>query len=368
MIAVVFNTLYALLLLTYLYGWRKSFLISVEPAATGDLPFVSVIIPVRDEAMNIEFIFRSLIEQNYPTEKCEWIFVDDHSVDTTVEWLIRQKDQRCKFFSLKSDQTGKKAALKAGVEMAKGEWILTTDADCTLPSDWIMSMVSYGWRNDAMMVCGLVKVEEDQKVVTAFQSMETGVLQFSGVGSLAMGRPLLNTGASLAFRKSAWEEVQGYQSNEHVASGDDTFLMLSFDKHFPGKVLPLVAHAATVSTRGMKTMKEVLYQRLRWNGKVKHYPPGYIHGVGILVMTAALSFLFSFFQLISGFTTIQCFLSVLLLRFIPEMIILIEWKKLTTQRFSLISMLTMSIFYPLFTVFSLLIRPFVSNLWKGRKL
>ncbi len=366
---VLLNLGYALLLVYYSRGWKMA--IEKAPAylSDNDLPKVSVLLPVRNESENISSFIQSLQSQNYPAEKVEWIVIDDHSEDDTWKKLSLLTDPRLHIVRLQeATHQGKKAALTAGVHAATGEWIITGDADCTMSANWIRALVTKGIADDAMMVCGLVKVEDEGRPITAFQAMETAVLQSCGAGSLQNGFPLLNTGASLAFRKSAWLKADGYRQQQHIASGDDTFLMLSFNNFFPGKVVPLVAPDAVVSTRPMPTLLNVIQQRLRWNGKVKHYPVGSIHFVGLLVMAAALAFVCAIFLFIMDRSTVATFGLVFLLRFIAEWILLRNWGKLTNQFFSLYEIVLMSFFYPLFTLFSLIIRPFVNNSWKGRKL
>ena len=370
--AIVFlllNLGYALLLIYYSRGWKMAIRNVPGNVSDNELPHVSVLLPVRNESENISSFIQSLQSQNFPAEKVEWIVVDDHSEEDTWKKLSLINDTRRKIVRLQdAARQGKKAALTAGVHAETSEWIITGDADCKMTENWIRALVTKGVAADAMMVCGLVKVEDEGRAITAFQAMETAVLQSCGAGSLQNGFPLLNTGASLAFRKSAWLKADGYRQQQHIASGDDTFLMLSFNSFFPGKVVPLVVSDAVVSTRPMQSVMNVIQQRLRWNGKVKHYPVGYIHFVGLLVMGAAIAFVCAFFQFIIDRSTVATFGLVFLLRFIAEWILLRNWGKLTNQFFSLYEIVLMSFFYPLFTLFSLIIRPFVNNSWKGRKL
>ena len=77
------------------------------------LPFVSIIIPARNEQDNIEKCLVSLIKQNYPTTKFEIIVVDDNSTDNTLKRIkkIQQKYPRLKIIELKDkpdNWTGKK--------------------------------------------------------------------------------------------------------------------------------------------------------------------------------------------------------------------------------------------------------------------
>lgn len=369
MVAVILNVLYALLLLQYSRGWKKALAGNPVSFSDEELPHVSVLIPVRNEAAHLTSLLNSLRNQNYPRDKTTWIFINDHSEDAGVEMLKEINDPRLKIIELTASGVhGKKAALTAGVMAAATEWILTTDADCMMEAGWIRALLSKAIESKAVMVCGLVKVQQDHSVLGAFQAMETAVLQCCGAGALVLGFPLLNTGASLAFKKSAWLQCNGYTSKQHIASGDDTFLMLSLNAAYPGKVVPAVHQQALVTTLPQKKLMHIVQQRLRWNGKVKHYPLGTIHLVGFVVMAASLSFNISLVQYFIDNNAWSVFLLCFALRLLVESFLLYQWKKISAQKFSLPEIIGMSFFYPLFTLFSLIIRPFLRNIWKGRQL
>ena len=291
MIILGLNILYALLLLTFYIAVRR---LQKSPVhLSGDLPNVTVLIPLRNEAVHLPGLIASLQQQNYPAGKTSWIFIDDHSDDKSIEIIRSVKDSRITLVQLTPEKSGKKEALRLGVETSATEWICTTDADCLLKEGWLSQLINTSIKKNAVMVCGMVKVSPDHQLWSGFQAMETAVLQSAGAGSLAMQQPLLTTGASLCFLKSAWNEVDGYQSHAHIASGDDTFLMLHFMKHFPGRVVPSIHQDAVVQTYPMPDFISLLRQRIRWNGKVKHYEPGYIHLVGAIVMLASVGWVFA---------------------------------------------------------------------------
>jgi len=99
---------------------------------TGNWPFLSIIIPACNEAQHIESALSSLLEQDYPN--MEIIAINDRSTDRTgviIENLAR-KDSRLKALHIKElppGWLGKVNALHQGVQQAKGEWYLFTDAD-----------------------------------------------------------------------------------------------------------------------------------------------------------------------------------------------------------------------------------------------
>lgn len=364
-ILLLFNLAYAVMLLVFARSFRNGFRAVKE--VSGDLPFVSVVIPVRNEASRLSTLFESLKEQTYPSQKTEWILTDDHSSDTTLALLQQEKDPRLRILTLRDGETGKKAALTAGIRQSNGKWIITTDADCWQEKGWLSAMIAKAESEQAMMVCGLVKVEGDSSASAQFQSMETGVLQVSGAGSLRLGHPLLNTGTSLCFLKQAWEQINGYKGHEHIASGDDTFLMLRFHHQYPGKVHPLITGGAVVATHPAANWREVLQQRIRWNGKVRHYPTGSIHLTGAIVFLSGLLWLAAIPLAVMNVNYSWIFAGIFLLRSLSEAYVLHCWKVVTGQSFSPERMLLMSVFYPIFTLYSLIIRPFMKIEWKGRK-
>lgn len=363
---VLINTLYVLLLLWYRQHWQMSGVILPDKLEADELPTVSVIVPVRNESGNLKNFLDQISVQNFPSEKVEWIFVDDQSDDDSLQILKGYSKSIIKVLSLNpSEGKGKKFALKKGIENASGTWILTTDADCSMDANWIRTLIEYGVFRNADMVCGTVQVNSNDYFLHNFQAMETGILQLSGAGSLSAGYPLLNTGASLAFKKEAWLKVQGYATHEHVASGDDTFLMLSMHQQKEMKVIACSNKQANVSTQPVDSWREILNQRLRWNGKVKHYPIGYIHAVGAIVFLSTASVVYLLFRGWLGYS-LETLMIVVAVRFVAEYLLLKEWENFIGKKFSVIHIFLMSIVYPLFTVFSMVFRPFVRSDWKGR--
>ncbi len=92
---------------------------------------ISVIVPLLDEEENIEVLYRELIDQLRELgQKFEVIFVDDGSTDRTFEILskIQKDDSRVKVISFRKN-FGQTAALSAGFDHARGDIIVTLDAD-----------------------------------------------------------------------------------------------------------------------------------------------------------------------------------------------------------------------------------------------
>jgi len=104
----------------------------IDPSQLENFPFVSIIVPARNEAYIIERCVRSLLGQNYP--RLEVIVVDDCSGDNTAEILARlaEEDARLRVVHGKPPPAGwmgKAHAIYQGYRVARGDWLLFTDAD-----------------------------------------------------------------------------------------------------------------------------------------------------------------------------------------------------------------------------------------------
>lgn len=95
----------------------------------GSNPVLSVVVPVRDEVHNVSPLFEEL-RRSLAGVRHEIIFVDDASVDGTVDILMRLCETAPALRVLRHDfSAGQSAALLTGIRAARGEWIATLDGD-----------------------------------------------------------------------------------------------------------------------------------------------------------------------------------------------------------------------------------------------
>ncbi|MBS1487595.1 MAG: glycosyltransferase [Bacteroidetes bacterium] len=234
---------------------------------SNKLQFISVVVAVRNEQHNIKRLASGLLQQRYDRRYFEIILVDDHSADKTIESAghLLKDFSNLTFLILSSKVSGKKAALSAGIAAAQGTIIATTDADCLLPVDWLQQ-INFTFTNErCRMAIGPVSLQ-----ATGFFS-QMQAQEFAGVmavtfGTLGWRKPLLCNGANLAYRKQAFVEVNGYEGNEHIASGDDEFLMRKIQERYPDSIHLL---NTLVRTQPSPTVKDFFRQRIRWAGKWK---------------------------------------------------------------------------------------------------
>lgn len=286
LIFLLIAVLYAGLIVAFTAGWMR--LPVFWHKGRSDIPF-SVIIPARNEQKHIMQLLILLRNQHYPKNLFEVIVVDDHSTDATAAiverkiasgFLTNVRLLKAGDLNLKP---GKKNALALGIEMAKNNWIATLDADVLLGNHWLESLAGFIEQEQPAMVIGPVAMAPGKTLFSHMQALEFMSLAGSTAGAAAIGRPVMCNGANLAFRKDLYLEVGGYSGNEHLASGDDVFLLHKFKK-LPGAKIPyLKSHGAIVYTRAAFTVREFFSQRGRWAGKAGSYRDGFTLVVGFVV-------------------------------------------------------------------------------------
>lgn len=121
---------------------------------------ISVVIPVFNEEESLEMLYKELVSF-FKQRDCVIIFVDDGSTDSSLDILkeIEAKDKRVRVFSFRRNQ-GKSEALSLGFKKAKGEKIVTLDADLQDKPEEIQKLLEKaqeGWD----VVCGWRKERKD---------------------------------------------------------------------------------------------------------------------------------------------------------------------------------------------------------------
>jgi len=118
-----------------------------------DYPFVSVLMPVRNEAAYIRNAIASILEQDYPSERVEIIIADGISSDNTRQTICRQfGKQNLKII----DNPGRivPTGLNAALQIARGEVIIRVDGHTLIASDYVRHCVEALARTGADNVGG----------------------------------------------------------------------------------------------------------------------------------------------------------------------------------------------------------------------
>lgn len=299
----ILTIMYAVILMAYRYwfGKMREFqfnqlgALSPENSATR----FTVIIPARNEASNIKACVDSILNQDYPADAFEIIVIDDFSEDDTafIVHALSQQYPQVRLLKLadhcKEGETlaYKKKAIEIAVAEAKGDWILTTDADCIVPQRWLLLYNAYIQINQPCFVAAPVMFIKTAGVLNQFQLLDFLALQGITAAAVGAGKHSMSNGANLGFEKTAFIAVGGYQGVDHIASGDDMFLMHKMKQTLHKPVGYLFHPDAIVLTAAMDTWKGFIMQRIRWASKARYYDDRSITLVLTLVYFFNLSFI-----------------------------------------------------------------------------
>ncbi|GJM32199.1 MAG: glycosyl transferase [Saprospiraceae bacterium] len=284
--------------LRYLYWWRRLPEWSL-PTKFKPQTFVSILIPARNEAINIAACLQSILSQNYPTQLIEIIVIDDFSDDLTPEIVQGFNDVRIRYLSLadfvqESDQQAyKKKAIETGINQANGSLIITTDADCQLPYNWLALLVSYYEAKNPVFIASPVNFTRENSTLERFQSLDfAGMMLVTGAGIQGKFMHLCN-GANLAYPKKVFQEVDGFAGIDNLASGDDMLLLQKVAHRYPNRIGFVKSAEATALTSPMPDWRSFLSQRLRWASKSTAYREWRITLTLALVFAFCINIIFS---------------------------------------------------------------------------
>ena len=198
-ITIAVGLVYLFTIVMFGFGWLSIPFLRYQKSES--YIFASGIIPGRNEKNNIMRCLESVLAQHYQPDYFEIIIVDDHSTDNTSD-IIKSKYSSCKNIILISNQgQGKKDAITSAIKIAKGEIIITLDADCVVEQHWLASFIEYYKATNAKMIVGSVKLLYSHSVFTRMQSLEFMALSLTTGGALAFNNAVLCNGANLAFTR-----------------------------------------------------------------------------------------------------------------------------------------------------------------------
>ena len=243
---------------------RRSRSLDEEPAdVTGDLPFVSLVIPARNEGRNIRRCVESALTSDYA--RLEVVVVDDHSGDDTGDIVaeLASRDARVRVVTpppLPSGWFGKQWACDAGARVARGDIMGFLDADTWQAPDLVPRVVN------AMRSRGadLLTVAGEQEMGSFWERLVQPQV-FAVLGARYGGTEVVNesrhaankiaNGQCMFFRRDAYDAMGGHGAVREKVAED-----LALAQHWftAGRRVTLVLGLRQLRTRMYTSLREVV--------------------------------------------------------------------------------------------------------------
>ncbi len=356
--------LYLVIISLFLFGWEKIKVYSPIPHHFHSV--ISVIIPMRNEEININRLLLDLLQQNYPSKLIEVIVIDDHSTDNSLSEVKPFFSENIHLFSLPEGLTGKKSALNIGIKNAHGDIILTTDADCRVPETWLSTIACYfdDYSPSLLLspVCGI-----SHSFFEDMQALEIYSLQGSTAGAAAIHHAIMSNGANLAFPKKIYHDIRYLYEEKKIHSGDDMFLLHELKCKYPSGIHYLKSKQAAVFTELPSNPSSFFRQRKRWTSKAKFYTDSdtIVTAVIVLGMNVAL-----FSTIIYGIFSenIFPFMALFITKSFIDFIFLTRVTSFFGQKRLLWLFPIVQSFYFLYVCLTVFSAFFTSNSWKERSI
>ena len=379
MIIFGFILVYVFLISLFIVGYNR-----VSPftsAASNKIQSFSIIIPFRNEEAQLPALLESIHLLDYPVSQVEILMVNDGSSDRSVQTIQNyiHKNQLSHIHILENRrQSGspKKDAIKTAISVSKFSWVITTDADCILPSKWLGVLDSFIEKKNPNMVAGplaIVEKTNTSSFLHALEILDVHSLLGVTIGAFGLNSPIMANGAHLAYRKEVFHQVQGFEGNDHMASGDDLFLLEKFLAHDAKAVHYLKSKDVIVRTSTQDNWRGFMNQRKRWAAKASGFKSNFAKAVGIVVVLGNLSTVLAYGMLLwtifdKTLSFHLAFISTaILLKFLIDGLLIFKAQRFTGSHRNFLWYPMVALCYPIMTMTIALLAFTTSYTWKGRR-
>jgi len=372
---IVVTLCYAVLITALLFGWKQVKKVKLKGGAP--LNKFSIIIPFRNEAENLPELLYSLSNLEYQKSYFEIILVNDESEDNSLQACFHFKQSHPDLtFSIinnkRNTNSPKKDAITTAIVSSRFENILTTDADCIVPSSWLQVYNERIIETQASLIAGPVSFLNGRSIkekflnyLVAFQDLDFMSLQAAGIGAFGLKKPFMCNAANMCYRKEAFLNAEGYLGNSNISGGDDVFLLQKFTElNYP--VSFLKSEAAIVETKPQPSLESLFSQRLRWAAKAPAYKSAFAKLVGAIVFFMNLGLVLTMILVLFEVLQYQILLFSFAIKFVVDLSLLYVSANFFRKKMVLSHFLWSSLLYPFFSTSVAIASLFSGFQWKGR--
>ncbi|OEK01466.1 hypothetical protein BFP97_08005 [Roseivirga sp. 4D4] len=299
-ILVLFSVCLLVQILFHQLVFRKLLQKEDTPEKSSQTPSVSIIIAARNEDENLAKLIRALHDQDHPD--LEVIIVNDRSTDnseTIIETSIRNKPhfKQIKIDHLPEGWTGKKHALSLGIQAAKNDILLFTDADCIPKSSQWASLMAGAFKETTAIVLGFSPYQKVAGFLNRFIQFETLLTGLQYLGLSAIGRPYMGVGRNWAIRRNSYD-LDYLASMAHIVGGDDDLMI----NHIATKdnTINITLPSSQTISKPKHTWHEYLTQKIRHLSVGVHYHKKDKTLLGVFTLSFLFGWIFFFSLLVSA--------------------------------------------------------------------
>lgn len=350
-------------MLLFILLWQSRRFPVIFPTGHTDV-FASVIVPVRNESKHLERLIRSIFNSASRHSEFEVIIIDDHSQDETKSIVksLQTEFEALNYAQLPEKQEGKKAAITFGVGLAKGDLIVCTDGDSEVEETWLDEH-KRAYSAGVKLSFGPVKFFNAKRSRWVdILNLELAALIGVGAATMKLGKPTMINGCNYSFSKQAFEEVGGFGGNEHIASGDDEFLLRKINRTYPYEIKFL--KEALVISEPPGNWRTFYHQRRRWASKWKLHRDKF--SVIVPVFLFFIYAIWSWVAVEASLTANPLGLYILGAKFIIDYVFIYLVSSVQSVKVSLVSFVLLQIFYPFYVVFFGVASNFGTYSWRDR--
>lgn len=324
----------------------------------------TIIVPFRDEEKYLPLLLESFSKLNYPCELFEVLLVDD---DSKQKFQVANFEFRISIIDNKrTSNSPKKDAILTAMRQVTTDWVITTDADCKVIKNWLLTLDNYIQTHDVSMIAGAVTYDCNDYFLHQFQQLDMASLQGATIGSFGINKGFMCNGANFAYTKSLFQELNGFEDNDKIASGDDVFLLQKAINKASEQVHYLKSKNTIVTTQALNSWKALFYQRVRWASKTSSYQSIYGIMLALTVFIGNLGWLWAVIWNIIDFEKAKMLLPIIILKMGIDGVLILQSDGFLNSKTTNYLFLG-SLFYPFFSSSVALYSLFGKYDWKGRR-
>ena len=342
-----------------------------ETTVSEEISGFSVIVNFRNEQEMLPHLLNSIAKLNFASNRMQFIFINDGSIDSSMEILTAFKANHnhidLAIYERKvMSASAKKDGITQSLEYAKNNHIITTDADCVLPENWLHAFEKhYKLYPDSIFIAAPVQITAGNNILEQVQASEMVALQLMTTGGFSIGQPFLCNGANMSFKVSSFKDVGGYEGNDGIASGDDIFLLEKLAALDARSCYYLKNEDATVLTNPKLGWNEIINQRARWAQKGSKTKSLLNKLMSAQVFAANLFMLLAPLLVYLDLVKLKIAITVLALKLFTDVLVLIIGYRFFENKNWQWYVIPQLIIYP-FVVVAVAVTSFTAVRWKDR--